>query len=501
MTPKIEITDAAVEAMRNVFNKTYLGGTEVPYRAALAAALPFCKLGDAEPQFYAVNRHGVRILPGEVILEKENGRLYTLEAVYSDVVHAYTETGELCELPPAAIPGLSIRRAGETGPRLRLFDGRFTLPLIVQSFPGVSFIHPANNESAPVAVVTCDDHPTIAAGIVDAIRVASDAATEERRKEWKASVSAFHDSAAAAFREANAEAMKAIRAACGPDLDKSWAEKARELFGDQKRSTLLVIGAALAKIAAALPGRVHIEVGYPEPTCRNGIPDIAPEVHGWVVPRWRDYAVFLSAANMTEAEVKDFAMWSTGQGGNGEYYPVAKILTMADMPSTGDEDKEWAEASAHLNCPACGGSGHVDDIRKAIPDAWIRTEDSRLLAKGHVVTVYPHPGAFTEYLPVYLSAPPLPDPDFEEVPEPANDFADTSHMSGYTDKGIPRHGGTAMRQGWKLGANPWFRRDGALSWEAALWCAQWHFENAECMKSHIEGEGFKPLPPVQGIGE
>lgn len=104
----------------------------------------------------------------------------------------------------------------------------------------------------------------------------------------------------------------------------------------------------------------------------------------------------------------------------------------------------------------------------------------------------------TDALPVYVSTPPRPAADFEKVPEPADEFADTSHMSGYTGKGVPRHGGTAMRQGWKIGANPWFRRDGALSWEAALWIAQWHFENAECMKSHIEGENFKPLPPVRG---
>lgn len=225
MTSKIEIPDTAVEMGREEYYKAMRAGADTgsAMRAALSAALPFCKQTDSEA-------------------------------------------------------------------RLHLFDGRFTHPLVVQSFPGVSFIHPAEAESAPVAVITCDDHHTVAAGIVDAIRYSSDAKSKGSH----------------------------IR----PDM--TWTEVAGIIFGDQEPDTLGVIGAALAEIAARLPCRIRVDVAYADNTPPEAVPgpQEAPVVHGWIIPRWRDYALFLSAANFSQKEAEAFA---AHQKGGGEIYAVAKV--------------------------------------------------------------------------------------------------------------------------------------------------------------------------------
>lgn len=354
MTSKVEITPRAVAELRRVFHQPHVNGPESKYRAALAAALPFCKLVDNDA-------------------------------------------------------------------RLHLFDGRFTLPLVVKSYPGVSFIHPADAESAPVCVITCDDHPTIAAGIVDAIKAAHDAHVVrggaphclcgDNDGKWCSLPGCPYEKPTnveikngAAFMRANGEAMKTIRAACGSSLDKSWSEKARDIFGDQKKSTLLVIGAALAKIAEALPGRVHIEVGYPDEVKR-------------------------SPAAETRAAI------------------------LRDDPNL------------------------LDELHK--------------LAGSIGAVFIPYENAATSFLATYSQI----------AGKGSNpmEYADISHMSGHNDEGVPLHGAYAMRQGWPMKANPWTRKDGGLCWWAELWTAQWIFENAQCMKSFVEGSAFKPLPPVMGV--
>lgn len=61
----------------------------------------------------------------------------------------------------------------------------------------------------------------------------------------------------------------------------------------------------------------------------------------------------------------------------------------------------------------------------------------------------------------------------------------------HSEKGVPFDGRLAMRCGWDDNANPWPKN----TWERMRWHAEWWFENADCFKSHVEADAYKPIMP------
>ena len=62
------------------------------------------------------------------------------------------------------------------------------------------------------------------------------------------------------------------------------------------------------------------------------------------------------------------ALEIAAEGGGVDFYAYAKegrqAIAEAEKQEHGSPEDMYVEMHKHLNCPHCGGSGHIDDLKK-----------------------------------------------------------------------------------------------------------------------------------------